>query len=134
MGLARTLLSANVMQARELMTKKPTFIAEKARIREAVDILQSMEIRHLPVVNDDREVVGMLSDRDLREVRSESLDSRVTDIMSSNVFSVEEEDDIEDAVELMLENKIGAVPVVDGDGALVGIISYVDVLRAAHFD
>jgi acetoin utilization protein AcuB len=116
------------------MTKRPTFIAEKARIRDAVDILQSMEIRHLPVVNDDKEVVGMLSDRDLREVREGALDSRITDIMSTNVFSIEEEDDIEDAVELMLENKIGAVPVVDGDGALVGIISYVDVLRVAHFD
>ena len=116
------------------MTKRPVFIGEKARIREAMDVLQSLEIRHLPVVNDEREVVGMLSDRDLREVRSDRMDGRVTEIMSTNVFSVEEEDDIEDAVELMLDNKIGAVPVVDGEGALVGIISYVDVLREAHFE
>ncbi len=116
------------------MTKRPVFIGENARSREAMDLLQSMEIRHLPVVNDEREIVGMLSDRDLREVRGDAALGKVTDIMSSNVFSLEEEDDIEDAVELMLENKIGAVPVVDGDGALVGIISYVDLLRVAHFD
>lgn len=116
------------------MTKKPVFVRERTHVREAIDLLQSLEIRHLPVVNDDREIVGMLSDRDLRAVGSDGMESRVCDVMSSNVFAVEEEDDVKDAVELMLENKIGAVPVVDGDGALVGIISYVDALRAARFE
>ena len=119
------------MQAQELMTKHPTFVRSSTRVNEAAELLHSLEVRHLPVVNDEREIVGMLSDRDLRERDG---DERVADIMSSNVFSVEEEDDVSDAVELMLENKIGAVPVVDADGALVGIISYVDALRAARFD
>jgi len=116
------------------MTKRPTFVRESTRVREAVDLLHTLEIRHLPVVNAEREIVGMLSDRDLRDVQRDGMESRVCDVMSSNVFAVEEEDEIEDAVELMLENKIGAVPVVDGDGLLVGIISYVDVLRAARFE
>jgi acetoin utilization protein AcuB len=116
------------------MTKQPVFVRERTYVRDAIDLLQSLDIRHLPVVNEDREIVGMLSDRDLRDPSSNGVESRVCDVMSSNVFAVEEEDDVKDAVELMLENKIGAVPVVDGDGALVGIISYVDALRAARFE
>lgn len=116
------------------MTGHPTFIHERARLREAAEVLQSMDFRHLPVVNDEQEVVGILSDRDLRGLATDALEARISTLMSSDVLSVEEEDDVEDVVELMLENKVGAIPVVDGDGALVGIISYVDVLRTARFD
>jgi acetoin utilization protein AcuB len=49
--------------------------------------------------------------------------------MSSDVVTVDPEDDVHDVIDRMLENKIGAVPVVDADQTLVGIISYVDVLR-----
>lgn len=89
----------------------------------------------------------MLSDRDLRglavpdvnagELQGtviRALDASVATVMSSNVVSVEEEDEIEDVVELMLDTKVGAIPVVDGDGVLVGIISYIDVLRKATFE
>lgn len=49
--------------------------------------------------------------------------------MSSNVLSVDTEADVAEIVDLMLEHKVGAVPVINGDGALAGIISYMDVLR-----
>ena len=89
----------------------------------------------------------MLSDRDLRSlsfpmfVGSEyagdmrrALDAKVSELMSSDVLSVEVEANVSEAVELMLEHKIGAVPVVDADGVLVGIVSYMDVLRALPLD
>ncbi len=116
------------------MTKNPTFVREQTKVGDAIDLLHTMEIRHLPVVNDEREVVGMLSDRDLRAVRPDGMAVKVSSLMSGDVLAVEEEDDVKEVVELMLENKIGAVPVVDGEGVLVGIISYVDVLRCARFD
>ncbi len=129
--------------ARDLMTAKPMTVPETAKVRRAVEILQEMEIRHLPVVNATGELVGMLSDRDLRslaipwfagrehtgEIRT-ALEARVSSLMSGDVISVQEETDVSEIVDLMLENKVGALPVTDGDGALVGIISYVDVLRA----
>ena len=54
--------------------------------------------------------------------------------MTGSVLSVDSEAPLTDAVELMLEHKIGAVPVVDADGKLVGIVSYMDVLRVFMAD
>jgi CBS domain-containing protein len=135
------------MIAREVMTPTPARVFENARVRDAVEMLQTLDVRHLPVVNEDEELVGMLSDRDLRglavpdvnagELQGtviRAMDASVATVMSSSIVSVEEEDEIEDVVDLMLETKVGAVPVVDGDGVLVGIISYIDVLRKAAFE
>lgn len=128
--------------ARDLMTTDPVSIPSTAKVRRAVDILQTLEVRHLPVVNDSGEIVGMLSDRDLRALSvpyfvgeehvgslRTALDASVTSVMSGDVIAVDQETDASEIVELMLDNKIGAVPVADGDGVLVGIVSYVDVLR-----
>ncbi len=130
------------MIAQDLMTADPVTIQSRAKIREAVELLQTLDVRHLPVLDDEGELVGMLSDRDLRAlalphlvggeyagVLQTGLNTPVATMMSSNVLSVEPETDVEEIVELMLDNKIGAVPVVDRDRGLVGIVSYMDVLR-----
>ena len=58
------------------------------------------------------------------------LDVRVTELMTGNPVSVGPETDIDEVIEVMIDNRVGAVPVVTGD-ELVGLVSYVDVLRAA---
>jgi len=136
-----------MMTARDLMTEAPTTVGPTATVRRAVEILQTMDIRHLPVVNEDGELVGMLSDRDLRALSipyfvgpehvgnlRTALDAGVASFMNSDVLSVEADADAAEVVDLMLDNKVGAVPVTDADGALVGIISYIDVLRAIPLD
>jgi len=136
-----------MLTARDLMTESPTVIDVTATLRSAVERLQALDVRHLPVVDSDGALVGMISDRDLRgltfpyfiagenvsAVRT-ALDASVASIMSSDVIAVDEEADAAEIVDLMLDNKIGAVPVVDSDGQLVGIVSYVDVLRALPLD
>jgi acetoin utilization protein AcuB len=131
-----------MLTARQLMTRAPIALRASAKVRDAVQILQTIEIRHLPVVNDQDELVGMLSDRDLRgltfpyvvddewigRIRS-ALDAPVAAVMTGGVLAVDEEADAAEIIDLMLDNKIGAVPVLDADGVLVGIVSYVDVLR-----
>jgi acetoin utilization protein AcuB len=132
-----------MLTARDLMTEHPATIRPNAKVRRAAEILQTLDIRHLPVTDDDGTLVGMLSDRDLRAVCvpyvagdqyvgtvRTAMDASVATLMSADVLSVEAEADAAEIVELMLDNKIGAVPVVDADGALVGIVSYMDVLRA----
>ncbi|WP_437594804.1 CBS domain-containing protein [Sorangium sp. So ce1000] len=128
--------------AAELMTENPRTVRVTDPIGEAVDVLQTMDFRHLPVVDEQGELVGMLSDRDLRALQLPySEDAAVVDralrkarasvstIMSGNVVSASPDADVTELMELMLDNKIGALPVVDGEGALVGIVSYVDVFR-----
>jgi acetoin utilization protein AcuB len=128
--------------AQDLMTKSPATVRPTTKVRRAVEILQTLDVRHLPVVDAGGALVGMVSDRDLRALALPSyagteyvgkvqraLDATIADLMSSDVLSVDLEAPASEVVELMLEHKIGAVPVVDADGALVGIISYMDVLR-----
>jgi len=146
--LARVLLSIaerteDEMIAADLMTENPRTIRVTDSIGEALDVLQSMDIRHLPVVDDEDNLVGMLSDRDLgplMRVFTEGEDAkrisvplaqrRVADFMSADVVSVDPDADVKDVIQTMLEERIGAVPVVDGEGSVSGIISYVDILRA----
>jgi CBS-domain-containing membrane protein len=129
-------------RALDIMTESPTTIPVTATVGDAVQLLQLLEVRHLPVVNAKREVVGMLSDRDLRSlsvpelVNAEwlgefrvALEAPVTRAMSSDVLAVQEETETGEIIELMLEHRVGALPVMDCDGYLVGIVSYVDVLR-----
>ena len=131
------------MIAQDVMTENPKTIKSTDPIGEAIDALQAMEVRHLPVVDDDANLVGMLSDRDLGPLMrafAEGADAErhiltlsrrpVSDYMSGDVVYVDPDTDATEVIDVMLTNRIGAVPVVDGEGDVVGIISYVDVLRA----
>jgi acetoin utilization protein AcuB len=131
------------MTAEEIMTEDVTTIDEGADVGAALEIMEEREIRHLPVVR-GREVVGMLSDRDVRGLGLsmvhdlESLDrlqarlgAEVSSLMTGNVLTVNRVTDVKEIVDLLLEEKVSAVPVVEEDtNDLVGIVSYVDVLRA----
>ncbi|MBK6688372.1 MAG: CBS domain-containing protein [Deltaproteobacteria bacterium] len=126
------------MIAEELMTQKPKTVPTNAKVRDALHLLQSLDIRHLPVVNEAKELVGMLSDRDLRSARLPPeaegnvsvLDMRVSEVMSADPLSVSPDTDVGELIDHLVEHKVGAVPVVDAEsGELVGIVSYIDVLR-----
>lgn len=130
-------------RAKNIMTEEPVMLPGTSTAAEAVQLLQALEIRHLPVVNEQLEVVGMLSDRDLRglsvprsigeewlgELRG-ALETPISRIMSSDVLTVTEETQTSEIIDLMVEHRVGALPVVNSEGTLVGIVSYLDVLRA----
>jgi CBS domain-containing protein len=133
------------MTAEEIMTPGPVTVDEAATLDEALRLMSEREIRHLPVLRGD-EVVGMLSDRDLRtlgmsmaedpaslERLSARLRMRVRDLMTGDVISIGPATDLTEIIDLLLEEKISALPVIDGDKSeLLGIVSYVDVLRAVQ--
>src|SRR5579859_1270292 len=131
-----------MMTTKHAMTGNPATVRPDAKVRDAARLIETLSVRHLPVVDKHGSLVGMVSDRDLRGVTipqlmgpehtadlRAALDASVATIMSTNVVTVGENASLRDVVGLMLENKIGAVPVVSRGGALVGIVSYVDVLR-----
>jgi acetoin utilization protein AcuB len=127
------------------MTADVATVDETTTIGEALELMEERDVRHLPVLR-GTEVVGMLSDRDLRGLGlslvtdvegMERLKARfrapVSELMSSNVLTVDPETGVGEIVDLMLEEKISAVPVVDDDtNELKGIVSYVDVMRAVR--
>jgi acetoin utilization protein AcuB len=119
----------------DVMTERPTTLSPRATVETAIRLLEALEIRHLPVVNEAGELVGMISDRDLRGTLGEAGGGppstvRIVDIMNGDVIQANADDDVLEIAELMVDNKIGAVPIVDERGVLVGIVSYVDILRS----
>jgi CBS-domain-containing membrane protein len=130
------------INARALMTEAPTVIRATAPIREALVVLQSLEVRHLPVVDWGGGLVGVVSDRELgtlsisRILDHDSgdemptwLEQQVGSIMRITAHAVGPEADLEHVVRLMVDEKLHAVPVVRSDGILIGLVSYVDLLR-----
>lgn len=128
------------MLVRDIMTLSPLVVKVTEKLRDARRKLLEADIRHLPVM-DGRRVVGVISDRDLpaalvepsSPAGGERGDQPVARVMSSDVVSVYPDADVAEAIDLMLEHKVGALPVIDPSSQeLVGIISYVDVLRSAR--
>lgn len=126
----------------DVMTKDPLRVHEKTPLSEAIAILALAEVRHLPVVDAEDNLSGMLSERDALAVlsfeKTSTEDDRkvarsltVEDVMAKEVKVCASTMPLAQLCDLFLEHKVGAVPVCD-DGALVGIASYIDVLRAAR--
>jgi acetoin utilization protein AcuB len=118
-------------------------VTPQASIAEVWDLMREADVRHVPVVQADA-LVGMMSDRDLGRVDiarllnvegadalRDELATPIVRLMSSAVIAVGPEADIGEVIDLLIEHKIGAVPVVQEETReVLGIISYVDVLRA----
>ena len=121
------------MTARELMTSNPTTVAPDASVAEVWDLMRELEIRHVPVVQDGA-LAGMVSDRDLGRLDiTGMLATPIVNVMSSDVIVVEPDSELSEIVELLLDHKVGALPVIQPDTReVVGIVSYIDVLRAVQ--
>lgn len=131
------------MKVSELMTRDVVSVGETATVGEAMGLLVEHGFRHLPVVR-GRRPVGMVSDRDLRRVEGmivsalaggeggAAYDAPVLSIVAGDPIVVASDADVRDAIDAMLSEHVSSVMVVDGRGELVGIVSTVDVLRAAR--
>jgi acetoin utilization protein AcuB len=130
------------MLIKDWMTGDPVTITEETSMIKAIHIMKERRFRRLPVVSAGR-LVGMVTDRDLKEAspsKATTLDVhelyyllaelQVKEIMSRNPVSVNENDTVEHAAQLMLEHTISGLPVVGLGGQVVGIITQSDVFRA----
>ncbi len=128
------------MHVGEYMTRDPITVSEDTSMKEAMLLLRTHHIRHLPVAN-GKVLVGLVSDRDIRKASPSLLsgigkndyeqvleDTSVGRIMTREPFTVTETTTLADAVSVLLEKKFGSLPVVDGD-ELVGIFTEIDALK-----
>lgn len=129
------------LTVRDLMTEQVYGVRPGDDLARLVDLMDDIHVRHVPVVDDDRVIVGLVSQRDLiREVLHEARDlpfsemrellkrKNVRSIMTTDVETVEPETKIEEAGQLMLDNKLGCLPVAEGD-RLVGILTEADFVK-----
>lgn len=125
------------------MTKKVISIGKEIGIFEAYEKMLQHNIRHLPVVEENNALIGIITDRDIRSALPYELfkkdnfakekekfsDLKVKDIMSKDPFTISPLHTIQDALLLIQEKRVGAFPVVDEQGKLKGILSVRDLLR-----
>ena len=124
------------------MTRQVVSIPKDIGVREAFFLMKEHSIRHLPIVDDSKQLIGIISDRELRrpnwvdEAQDIShvyyLDNsmHVSDVMITDVHVLHTYDTLNKAVSLLLKKNIGAAPVLDKTGTVVGMLSAIDLLRA----
>ncbi|HKD10439.1 MAG TPA: CBS domain-containing protein [Thermoanaerobaculia bacterium] len=126
---------------RDLMTEKVYTLRPKDDLATLYDLMDSRHVRHVPVVDADGEIVGLVTHRDLSRSALGPLDDlplsaereelrrrKVRDIMATEPDTIEPDAPLQDAAQMLLENKIGCVPVVEGLH-LVGILTEADFVR-----
>lgn len=126
------------------MTKNPVTITPETTLPAVRDILRNGKFRHLPVVDAEKHLVGIVTDRDLRsaapssvlsedrikECLSEFDQTPVSAIMSRAFFTLNPISTLDDALILLDREKIGALPVVDEEQRVIGMFSMRDLMRA----
>ncbi len=131
------------MRVERWMTPKVITLKPSDSLAAAIDVMKTKKIRRIPIVSDAGKLVGIVSDRDLKEVspsRATTLDIwelhyvldklKLKDVMTKNPWTVTPEMPIEKAALMMLEKKVEGLPVLDAKGALVGILTEGDIFRA----
>jgi len=130
------------MRVRELMTGALITARPDMPVLDARHLMIEKRIRHLLVTSDSGELLGIVTDRDIRlNLPSQATSLSVWElnylltrlmvgkVMTQSVITVGPDREVRDAALLMLDHRIGALPVVDG-GRLIGIVTETDLLRA----
>ncbi len=126
------------LQARDLMNAPVLSLPSDSRVLEAWDIMSHKDFHHVPITSVHGALVGMVSYRDLlqsvpelitEDDRRQATQKLVAEIMSSRVISATPTTEIREIARVMLEEQIHAVPIVDHDRRLVGMLSTRDLVR-----
>jgi CBS domain-containing membrane protein len=131
----------STIHVHELMTEAPVSVGPDDNLQQVRELMDAHDIRHLPVVDDDGSVVGLVSQRDfirfaLAPAEGLTLSAQedvlravtVGTVMTTDVATVEPDAEVSVAGQIMLDNKYGCLPVVE-DLRLTGILTEADFVR-----
>ena len=116
---------------RHWMTTEVVTVRKEASIQEAMALMKTESIRHLPVVDAEKKLVGWVTDADLRGVLIASMLEELTleDVMIRKPYTCSPDMALEEAARILIERRVGGLPIVKHE-KLVGIITVVDILSA----
>ena len=124
------------MIVEEIMNPEPYTLAPTNTVREALQKMREKKVRHLPVVDEENHVLGVLTERDIKEALPSSLqeepnspvfEAKVEEVMIKNPLVGHPLDFVEEVALTFYESKVGCLPIVSG-GQLVGIVTTTDLL------
>jgi acetoin utilization protein AcuB len=131
------------MLVKERMSSPAITAPAEIPFQEALKLMQLRKIRRIPLVDDDNRLVGIVSERDLLHASPSPATSlsvwelnyllwrlRVCDLMTTKVFTVTPETPVQVAAQLMVDKRIGGLPVVDEENHVVGVITETDIFKA----
>lgn len=135
------------MYVQHYMTPSPVTIGPEQTVSEAIDILNKYRFRHIPVVDQNSVLLGMLSDRDLRSARPSTVarskerqnvetqvsNTPVSQLMSEDCLSLNKLSTLDRALLQLQSENVGALPVVNEAQQVIGILSVMDLLKAYRF-
>jgi CBS domain-containing protein len=122
------LAPAHPLTVEKIMSKPAVTISEFDRVQEVREFVKGKNFRHFPVVGADGSLVGILSDRDL--LGSLSGDTKISELMSQRVFTVDPQARIREVIAFMLDEKISCFPVLATDRSILGIVTRTDILKS----
>lgn len=130
------------MLVKERMSRQPVLASPELSVSDALNLMKREKVRRLPVVDKNGHLVGIVSEKDLLHASPSPATSlsvweityllgkiKVEDVMTQKVITVTGDTPLEVAARIMADSKIGGLPVVGGDGAVVGIITETDLFK-----
>lgn len=122
------------MQVREIMSEGPACCASATSLKDAAKLMADNDCGEIPVVDEQRRPIGVLTDRDIAcrgVAQGKGPDTPAHAVMSKPVVTVTPETTLEDCCETLAQNQIRRVPVVDQSGACCGMVSQADIAQRA---
>ena len=124
------------MKIKECMSKDVCFVKSDCNIYDAARIMNENHIGCIPICNDEKNIVGVITDRDI-VLRGVACDKNlkttpISQIMTTNVYTCKCDDEVQNAENLMKKNQIRRIPVVDNKDKMVGILTTGDLVQNIH--
>jgi IMP dehydrogenase len=118
-----------VKRAESVMIHDPITIKKESTVKDALNIMKEFKIGGIPVVNNEKKLTGIVTNRDLRFERN--MDRPIGEVMTSeNIVTTTQKTDLAEAAEILQVHKIEKLPVVDKDFKLIGLITYKDITKS----
>lgn len=119
------------MQVGSYMSQAPVTIRDDTVYWEAFETMREKGLNHIPVINEDNAVVGILTRRNLQIAAQYFKEApvEVSEVMHSPVVTISPDELLSEAAQKMIDNRIGGLPVLDSSGEMVGILTETDLLR-----
>ena len=120
-----------VKRAENGMIYDPVTIKRGKTVKDALDLMAEYKIGGIPVVDDERHLVGIVTNRDLRFQRD--MNRLIDEVMTTeNLITTTQSTDLEAAADILQEYKIEKLPVLDKDNKLIGLVTYKDITKAKN--
>ena len=123
------------MKVKDVMESNTYFLYENDTILHASKFMKEERIRNLPVVDQNKKLVGLITLREIIETvfhNPDQISVKAAMLKQEQVVCIEPDKDLKDAIGIMMSNKFGCLPVIDKKGNLIGIISEANLLKVLH--